>query len=91
MYFPMFEEQLAKYDLPLEFKYLAVVESALKPTAKSRAGATGLWQFMYRTGKSITLKQIHIMMIVKTLIKQLKRLVSISNFCTDYMETGNWY
>ncbi|MDA9563765.1 transglycosylase SLT domain-containing protein [Flavobacteriales bacterium] len=51
MYFPMFEEQLAKYDLPLEFKYLAVVESALKPTAKSRAGATGLWQFMYRTGK----------------------------------------
>ena len=51
MYFPMFEEQLAKYDLPLEFKYLAIVESALKPTAKSRAGATGLWQFMYRTGK----------------------------------------
>jgi len=51
VYFPMFEEQLAKYDLPLEFKYLAIVESALKPTAKSRAGATGLWQFMYRTGK----------------------------------------
>ncbi|MBL4653158.1 MAG: LysM peptidoglycan-binding domain-containing protein [Flavobacteriales bacterium] len=51
MYFPMFEEQLAKYDLPQEFKYLAIVESALKPTAKSRAGATGLWQFMYRTGK----------------------------------------
>ena len=51
VYFPMFEEQLARYDLPLEFKYLAIVESALKPTAKSRAGATGLWQFMYRTGK----------------------------------------
>jgi membrane-bound lytic murein transglycosylase D len=51
MYFPMFEASLAKYDLPLEFKYLAIVESALKPTAKSRAGATGLWQFMYRTGK----------------------------------------
>lgn len=51
VYFPMFEEQLAKYDLPLEFKYLAVVESALKPTAKSRAGAVGLWQFMYQTGR----------------------------------------
>ena len=51
LYFPMFEETLDKYDLPLELKYLAVVESGLNPTAKSRAGATGLWQFMYRTGK----------------------------------------
>lgn len=50
-YFPMFEEMLDKYDLPLEFKYLAVVESALNPTVKSRAGAVGLWQFMYSTGK----------------------------------------
>ncbi len=50
-YFPMFEEVLDKYDLPLEIKYLAVVESALKPRAKSRVGATGLWQFMFGTGK----------------------------------------
>jgi len=50
-YFPLFEEELAKYDLPLEIKYLAVVESALKPTAKSPVGARGLWQFMYNTGK----------------------------------------
>ncbi len=50
-YFPLFEEMLDLYDLPLEFKYLAIVESALNPTARSRSGAMGLWQFMYRTGK----------------------------------------
>ena len=50
-YFPMFEELLDKYDCPLELKYLAVIESALNPVAVSRAGATGLWQFMYNTGK----------------------------------------
>lgn len=50
-YFPLFEETLDKYDLPLELKYLAIVESALNPTAKSRVGATGLWQFMYSTGR----------------------------------------
>jgi membrane-bound lytic murein transglycosylase D len=49
-YFPMFERELDNYNLPLEIKYLAVVESALKPRAKSRVGATGLWQFMYNTG-----------------------------------------
>lgn len=51
LYFPMFEEELDRQDLPLEFKYLAVVESALNPVVKSRAGAMGLWQFMYHTGK----------------------------------------
>lgn len=50
-YFPMFEEQLDRYGLPLEMKYLAIVESALDPRAKSRVGATGLWQFMFSTGK----------------------------------------
>ncbi|OQX76478.1 MAG: lytic transglycosylase, partial [Bacteroidetes bacterium 4484_249] len=55
-YFPIFEEYLDKYDMPLELKYLAVVESALNPTANSRAGAKGLWQFMYRTGKVYGLK-----------------------------------
>ena len=50
-YFPMFEETLDRYDLPLEMKYLAVVESALNPRARSRVGATGLWQFMFSTGK----------------------------------------
>jgi membrane-bound lytic murein transglycosylase D len=50
-YFPMFEEALDRYNLPLEMKYLAIVESALNPRAQSRVGATGLWQFMYGTGK----------------------------------------
>ncbi|MEM1002487.1 MAG: LysM peptidoglycan-binding domain-containing protein, partial [Bacteroidota bacterium] len=51
MYFPMFEEALDNYDIPLEVKYLAIVESALNPRARSRVGATGLWQFMFTTGK----------------------------------------
>src|SRR5699024_3313954 len=46
-----FEEILDKHDLPIELKYLAIVESALNPRAKSRVGATGLWQFMFTTGK----------------------------------------
>jgi membrane-bound lytic murein transglycosylase D len=55
-YFPMFEEHLAKYNIPLELKYLAIVESALNPKAKSRVGASGLWQFMYPTGKQYNLE-----------------------------------
>jgi len=55
LYFPLFEEMLDKYDLPLELKYLAIVESALNPLAKSRSGAMGLWQFMYGTGKFMDL------------------------------------
>ncbi|WP_159024238.1 lytic transglycosylase domain-containing protein [Formosa sp. L2A11] len=54
-YFPMFERELDNYNIPLEIKYLAIIESALKPRAKSRVGATGLWQFMYPTGKSYDL------------------------------------
>lgn len=57
IYFPMFEATLDKYNIPLEIKYLAIVESALNPTAGSRAGAKGLWQFMYATGKMYGLKQ----------------------------------
>ena len=55
-YFPLFEEHLAKYNLPLEIKYLAIVESALRPRARSRVGAAGLWQFMYYTGKQFNLE-----------------------------------
>lgn len=50
-YFPLFEQELDNQNIPLEIKYLAIVESALKPRAKSRVGATGLWQFMFSTGK----------------------------------------
>lgn len=55
-YYPMFEEVLDKYDLPTELKYLPVIESALNPVAVSRMGATGLWQFMLRTGKQYHLE-----------------------------------
>jgi len=55
-YFPMFEERLDRFDIPLEMKYLAIVESALKPRAKSRVGATGLWQFMFATGEIFDLE-----------------------------------
>ena len=55
-YFPMFEQYLDQYDIPLEMKYLAIVESALRPKIKSRVGATGLWQFMYGTGVQFDLK-----------------------------------
>lgn len=55
-YFPMFEEALDRYELPLELKYLPVIESALNPVAVSRAGATGLWQFMLKTGQGYGLQ-----------------------------------
>ncbi|WP_294963801.1 LysM peptidoglycan-binding domain-containing protein [uncultured Flavobacterium sp.] len=55
-YFPIFEDAFAKQNVPLEIKYLAVVESALNPKAVSKMGATGLWQFMYGTGKQYALK-----------------------------------
>jgi len=55
-YFPMFEETLDRYGVPEELKYLTIVESALNPQATSRAGAAGLWQFMYGTGKNYDLE-----------------------------------
>jgi len=55
-YFPIIEETLDKYDLPLELKYVAIIESALNPKARSRAGANGLWQFMYGTAKNMKLE-----------------------------------
>ena len=54
-YFPMMEAMLDKYELPLELKYLSIVESGLNPKARSVSGAVGLWQFMYLTGKQYNL------------------------------------
>ena len=55
-YMPVFEEALEAYQLPLELKYLPIIESALNPKAVSRVGATGLWQFMPATGKQYGLE-----------------------------------
>ena len=50
LYFDMFQEKLVEYGLPIELRFLSVIESGLRPQVKSRAGALGLWQFMYKTG-----------------------------------------
>jgi membrane-bound lytic murein transglycosylase D len=78
-YFPVFEEALAKYNIPLEIKYLAVVESALKPKAVSRAGATGLWQFMYHTGKQYKLN-------IDTYVDERSDLLKSSDAAARYMK-----
>ena len=89
VYFPMFEELLDKYNLPLELKYLAMVESALNPTAGSRAGAKGLWQFMLATGKDNGLR-------VTTLVDErydpLKETVAACQFLQNlYARYGDWF
>lgn len=55
-YFPIFEEVFDKYNLPMELKYLSIIESALNPGIRSRASAVGLWQFMYGTGRMYKLE-----------------------------------
>ena len=55
-YMPIFEEAFRKYGLPLELKYMAIIESALNPVAVSRAGATGMWQFMHSTARNYGLR-----------------------------------
>jgi membrane-bound lytic murein transglycosylase D len=78
-YFPVFEEAMAKYNIPLEIKYLAVVESALKPKAVSRMGATGLWQFMYHTGKQYKLN-------IDTYVDDRSDLLKSSDAAARYMK-----
>ena len=56
IYEDLFVEALLKYNVPLELKYLPIVESALKPKAYSRAGAAGMWQFIYGTGRKYGLQ-----------------------------------
>lgn len=87
-YFPMFEEVLDRFDMPLELKYLAVVESALNPSAKSRAGAMGLWQFMYRTGK---MYHLNVTSYVDDRMDPYKSTVAACEFMTDlYKMYGDW-
>ncbi|MDN3675439.1 LysM peptidoglycan-binding domain-containing protein [Flavobacterium branchiarum] len=87
-YFPMFEEAFAKQNVPLEIKYLAVVESALNPKAVSKMGATGLWQFMYHTGKQYNLK-------IDSFIDERSDPLKASVAAADYMSKmfkifGDW-
>jgi membrane-bound lytic murein transglycosylase D len=88
LYFPLFEEQLDRYNLPLELKYLAVIESALNPTANSRAGAKGLWQFMYGTGKVYGLK---VTSLVDDRFDPVKSTVAACEHLRDLYDIyGNW-
>ncbi|MES2588729.1 MAG: LysM peptidoglycan-binding domain-containing protein [Bacteroidota bacterium] len=57
LYFDMYEDALAKYDIPIDLRFLSVIESGLRPQVKSPAGALGLWQFMYGTGKMYGMKE----------------------------------
>ena len=88
IYFPIFEEYFDKYDLPLELKYLAIVESALNPNARSPSGAVGLWQFMYNTGRMLDLK-------TTSFIDDRKDVYKSTNAACRYLEYlyrtfGDW-
>ena len=87
-YMPIFEEALEAYDLPLELRYMPVIESALNPTAVSRVGATGLWQFMLTTGKQYGLE-------VNSLVDErrdpIKASYAAARYLSDlYKVFGDW-
>ena len=89
IYFPLFEETLDAYNIPLEMKYLAIVESALNPTATSSAGAKGLWQFMFGTGKMYGMQSSS---FIEDRYDPGKATVAASRYLRDlYNIYGDWF
>jgi len=87
-YLPFFEQIFDKYDLPLELKYMAIIESGLNPRARSRAGAVGLWQFMYPTGKMYGLE---INSYVDERMDVVKSTEAAARYLRDMFKIfGNW-
>ncbi len=88
-YFPLFEEVLAKYNLPLELKYLPVIESALNPKAISRVKASGLWQFMFGTAK---LYNLEISSFIDERFDPVKSTEAAARYLSDlYSIYGDWH
>ncbi|MET4082424.1 membrane-bound lytic murein transglycosylase D [Pedobacter sp. UYP30] len=87
-YFPIFEKALAEYNVPKEIEYLTIIESEMNPNARSRVGATGLWQFMFGTGKAYGLQMDNYVDERKDPIQA--SYAAAAYFRDSYEELGDW-